>query len=103
MKQIEPIQIWDNGQIKEAVKLNAYAVNVTLNQSAQFYYYIATANNETLAQGNINMDTEDYQNWNNDDVAWNFIAEKLNLVIVGDYVEPIIENNSNFEENIITE
>jgi len=88
MKQIEIIQIWDNGQTKEAIKLNAYAVNVSLGKSAVFYYSLLSETNETLAQGNITMDGENYQLWNDDDVAWSFIAYQLNLTIIGDYVEP---------------
>ena len=88
MKEIQPISIWDKGQTKEAVKLDAYAVNVVLGQSAQFFYMMLSANNENLAEGNITMDGENYQLWNDDDVAWSFIAYQLNLTIIGDYVEP---------------
>ena len=91
MKQINSISIWDNGQIKDAIKLNAYAVNVSLGKSAVFYYSLLSEANETLAQGNITMDGDDYQAWNSDDIAWEFIAIKLNLTIVGDYIEPVIE------------
>jgi hypothetical protein len=49
------------------------------------------------------MDGEDYQTWNNDEIVWEFIATKLNLVIIGDYIEPVIVENSNLDENIITE
>ena len=38
MKTIESISIWDNGQTQEATVLNAYAVNVSLGNSATFYY-----------------------------------------------------------------
>jgi hypothetical protein len=100
MKQIETIQIWDNGQTKEAIKLNAYAVNVNLGTSAVFYYSLLSETNETLAQGNILMDGDDYQAWDNDDIAWSFIAGKLNISVVGDYVDPVIEENN---ENILTE
>jgi hypothetical protein len=91
MKQIETIQIWDNGQTKEAIKLNAHAVNVNLGKSAVFYYSLLSESNETLAQGNITMDGDAYQAWDNDDIAWSFIAGKLNLVIIGDYIEPVVE------------
>jgi hypothetical protein len=37
------------------------------------------------------MSTEDYAKWNDDDFAWDYVAGKLNLTIVGDYVPPIIE------------
>ena len=90
MKQIEPIQIWDNGKTQSAEILNAYAVNVTLGTSATFYYSLMSESKQTLATGNLTMDGDDYEKWSDsDDYAWEFIATKLNLVIVGDWVEPI--------------
>jgi len=90
MKQIQPIQIWDKGQNKEANILNAYAVNVTLGTSATFYYTLSNEA-EQLAQGNLTMSGEDYQEWNADEFAWDWIAAQLNLTIVGDYVKPEVE------------
>ena len=94
MKQIEAISMWDKGISKSATILNAYAVNVSLGNSANFYYSLLTESMEALAQGNLVMDGEDYQKWtDSDDYAWDFIAGQLNLVVVGDYVkpEPIVE------------
>ena len=91
MKQIESVKIWDNGQTKSAEILNAYAVNVTLGQSATFYYSLMSADKTQLAQGSLTMSGADYQAWDNDDVAWDFVAKELNLVIIGDYVEPTVE------------
>lgn len=91
MKKIEAIQIWDNGQTKNAEILNAYAVNVTLGQSATFYYSLMSADKMQLAQGNLVMSGDDYQAWDNDDVAWDFVAKELNLVIIGDWVEPEVD------------
>jgi hypothetical protein len=92
MKQIETISIWDNGTNLSATILNAYAVNVALNTSATFYYSLLSESKHTLTQGNLTMSGEDYQEWsNNDDYAWEWIAGQLNLVIVGDYVEPVVE------------
>ena len=92
MKQIETIQIWDNGTNQSAEILNAYAVNVTLGVSATFYYSLLSDLKQTLATGNLTMSGDDYQKWStNDDYAWEFVAGQLNLVIVGDWVEPVIE------------
>ena len=93
MKTIEPVSIWDNGQVLQAKVLNTYAVNVTLNTSATFYYslfseleygYIGTQ----VAQGNLNMTGEAYTQWQVDSYAWDWVAEQLNLTITGDYVQP---------------
>lgn len=93
MKTIEAIPMWDKGQSKEATILNAYAINVSLNNSATFWYGLMTDSMELLAQGNLVMSGEDYQLWDADEFAWYFIADQLSLMITGDYValEPIVE------------
>jgi len=94
MKTIEPVSIWDNGQVKEAKILNAYAVNVTLGNSATFYYSLSAENADQtigaqVAQGNLSMTGEDYAQWAVDSYAWDWIAEQLNLTITGDYIPPV--------------
>jgi hypothetical protein len=94
MKTIEAVQIWDNGQVQEAKILNAYAVNVTLGTSASFYYTLLTENADLsvgsqVAQGNLSMTGEAYQEWNQDEFAWDWVAAQLNLTITGDYVAPV--------------
>jgi len=90
-KQIQPVNIWVNGEQKQAEYLNAYATNVVLDTNATFYWGLYTkvtneqgedAPGEQVAQGNIAMDNEEYQLWEQDDVAWEFIADKLNLTII---------------------
>ena len=103
MKTIEPVNIWDNGTSKEATILNAYAVNVTLNKSATFWYglFSETESGEQgaqLAEGNISMSGDDYAAWQEDTAAWDFIADNLNLTITGDYVAPVIEEPAVEEE-----
>jgi hypothetical protein len=100
MKLIEPVQIWDNGTVQEAKILNAYAVNVTLSTSATFYYQLFAENENLfqgpqLAQGNLTMTGEAYAQWEVDAYAWSWIAEQLNLTITGDYIPPVIENETN--------
>ena len=91
MKTIKPISIWDAGQNKEANILNAFAVNVTLDTSATFYYTLSNEQ-EQLTQGNLTMLGEAYAQWsNNDDYAWEWIAGQLNLTIIGDYVPTVAE------------
>ena len=89
MKQIQPLSIWGQGSTKDATILNAYVVNLQLNKSATFYYALLSEAKETLAQGNLTMDGDAYLQWSEDDNAWGWIAEQLNLTIVGDWVEPI--------------
>ena len=91
MKLIEEVSIWNNGVNKKATILNAYAINLVLNESATFYYSLLEQNEDgtqgkVLTQGNISMAGENYADWIQDEYVWNFIAEKLGLVILGDYV-----------------
>lgn len=94
MKTIEAVSIWDNGTTQEATILNAYAVNVTLNTSATFWYGLYSTNVDglqgpQLTQGNLNMTGEAYTDWTVDNYAWDWIAEQLNLTITGDYNPPV--------------
>jgi hypothetical protein len=94
MKTIQAVPIWDNGQTLEAKVLNAYAINVTLGVSANFYYALYSETTEgnlgqMLRQGNLSMSTEAYTAWgNNDEYAWDWVAEQLKLTITGEFVPP---------------
>ena len=92
MKLIEEVSIWNNGVNKKATILNAYATNLVLNKSATFCYCLLEQNEdgsqlEVLTQGNISMAGENYADWIEDEYVWNFIAELLGLVIIGNFVE----------------
>ena len=94
MKTIEPISIWDNGTVQEAIVLNTYAVNVQLNNSATFWWGLYSTNNAqldiVLSQGNLSMTGEAYTEWQADSYAWDWVASQLNLTITGDYVPPVV-------------
>jgi len=107
MKLIEEVSIWDNGSQKKATILNAYVVNLILNESATFYYGLSAQNEdgsigETLTQSNLSMTGDDYTQWVIDNDAWDYIAKSLNLVIVGDYVAPVAEV-APIEEAVVVE
>jgi hypothetical protein len=94
MKTIEPVSIWDNGSVKQAAILDAFAMNVSLGKSATFYYTLYSENidksiNNQLASGNLIMQGEAYEQWTIDSYAWDWVAEQLNLTITGDYVPPV--------------
>jgi len=93
MKQIEAVTIWKNGESQEANLLNAYIINDNLQSSCTFYYQLCSSGEPTeetplvigqsLAEGNVSMSEEDYLAWDgNNDHAYTFIANKLNLTIV---------------------
>jgi hypothetical protein len=93
MKQIEIVTIWKNGESQEANLLNAYIINDNLQSSCSFYYSLCASGEgteavplmvgQTLAEGNITMDGENYLAWDGDnDYAFTYIAEKLNLTLI---------------------
>ena len=94
MKEIQPITSWINGQSVQATILNAYAINVALGLSATFYYALLDENLGMVAQGNLTMTGEAYTQRTVDSYAWDWIAQQLNLTIVGDYVPPVIQTSA---------
>ena len=105
MKQIQPISTWDKGQNKQGHILNAFGTILTLGVSAEFYYTISNEE-EQLAQGKLTLEGEDYQLWDADTFAWDWIAEQLNLTIIGDYVPPVpivVETATVVETPIVSE
>lgn len=93
MKTIQSVPIWDNGKLQEAKILNTYAVNVVLNKYANFAYFLFIQNEDgtqgsQVAQGNLTMNGTAYEQWQSDSYAWDWVAQQLNLVITGDFVQP---------------
>lgn len=93
MKQIEPLQIWKNGESKTANILNAYIINDNLETSCTFYYQLCEGGQgteempliqgNTLADGNVTMQGENYLTWDgSNNYAFTYIAEKLNLTLI---------------------
>jgi beta-lactamase class D len=93
MKTIEPVQVWYNGQEVNATVFNAYVTDLRLNVSANFSYQLFLVNeNNMLIQvnyGNITMSGQDYQDWDQDSFAWDWLASSLNLTITGEYIPPM--------------
>jgi hypothetical protein len=94
MKKIESVTIWKNGESQEANLLNAYITNDNLESSCSFYYSLNASGEGTeemplvvgaiLADGGITMSGEDYLAWDGtNQSAYTYIADKLNLIIVG--------------------
>jgi hypothetical protein len=95
MKSIEPVTAWKNGEQLEANLLNAYIINDNLATSCSFYYSLSSSGEgteamplvigQTLAEGNITMDGQDYIDWDNsNEQAYEYIAEKLNLTLINE-------------------
>ena len=93
MKQIQPVNIWSDGQQKQANNINMYVVNDNLADSATFYYQLLkvtgsgeTETSEQLAQGNLTMSGTDYENWGDsgdiNEEVYVWAAEQLNLTLI---------------------
>jgi len=83
MKQIEPIDIWQNGTTKTAIKLQVQGTSVTLGSSASFYWQLLTEEGHQVSNGNLGISGEQYSAWGADDnYVYTIIAEDLSLVIV---------------------
>lgn len=96
MKLIDPISVWHNGNDVEVSILDVKAMDVQLDTSALFFFslYVLDENGklgEKANAGSLVMDGEDYQNWDKDSFAWDWVAEKLKLTIKGEYVLPVVE------------
>jgi len=92
MKQIEPIDVWQNGKTKTAVKLQAQGTSVNLGQAASFYWQLLTEEGHKVANGSLSISGEQYAAWGADDnYIYTIIAADLNLVIVGNWVEPSVD------------
>jgi hypothetical protein len=93
MKQIEPVTVWSDGQEVQADGLNAYVVSDNLLNQAVFYYgigtivynlYPALPSVNVLASGKLTMTGQAYEDYQTNQYAWDWVAQQLNLTIVGD-------------------
>ena len=74
-----------------ATILNAYCINDNLINSANFYYALLGDSLVILSQGNLIMTGQDYADWQTNQFAYNWIATKIDVTIIGDYVPPVTE------------
>ena len=91
MKAIQQVQVWKNGEEKQANMFNLTLINDDLATSATFYYQLLASSqdeegnvsSEMLVDGNVGMNGTDYSDWDDsNDGAYNYCAGKLNLVII---------------------
>lgn len=99
MKNIEAVQIWKNGSLKNAEVLDARIINDDLNSSCTFYWMLKEANVETpseieggepivtngqqLAEGNHTISGDDYVNWDgSNDQAFTLLATAINVTLI---------------------
>lgn len=89
-KSIQPVQVWKNGEEKQANKFSLILINDDLATNANFYYQLISSvidgeneSSQMVADGNCSMGGDDYLGWDgSNDAAYSFVAGKLNLVII---------------------
>ena len=91
MKQIKAVSIWQNGQNVQAIYLKAGVQTDNLSTFASFFYFLLDADFNTLTSGLVEITGKDYDNYETNPYAWDFIAKGLKLTITGDYVPPVAE------------
>jgi hypothetical protein len=91
-KAIQPITIWYNGENKTGSELSVVLSYDNLEDKGIFQYHIKEGVSQqgdylvgglSLSNGYINIDGQDYQNWDNsNDAAYQYVATKLNVTIL---------------------
>ena len=89
MKTIEIVVFPLN--LGNATILNAYCISDNLSTSASFYYALLSDNQVQLSQGNLTMTGQDYNDWQTNQYAWDWVATQIDVTIIGDYVPPVVE------------
>jgi hypothetical protein len=83
---IQPLQIWNAGQVQTATKFSLVTVYDNLNTYATTYYQLLSSDSVQLSQGNQQLDGKEYQDWNSDPDAntWilNWSAAQLGITII---------------------
>jgi hypothetical protein len=84
MKNIQPINVWKDGETKAATTLTLFITFDNLETEAVFEYHLSDADANSLVKGSFTIADGDYQLWGqsldaNTD-AYNYAAALLNLV-----------------------
>ncbi len=88
MKKIQAVPMWHNGEIKNAVYLLVNCNQDNLDNVAVFSYSLYSASDEEgrvgdrLIADQLVMDGQDYQNWQTNEYAFEWVANKLKLQII---------------------
>ena len=88
MKQIEPIQIWVNGQIKTGNYINCYISYDNLKDFATFFWaiYSAEIDGILISSGEETMTEPDYSIWDTtsdiNQSAYEWVCNKLGLTLI---------------------
>jgi hypothetical protein len=86
MKSIQPIDVWVDGEIKQATELSLLITYDNLESDAVFQYTLSDQENNGFVKGTLAITGSDYTTWGqsldaNSD-AYNFAAAQLNLTLI---------------------
>lgn len=81
MRNIQPFNVWVNGTMQTATKIVATAQD-NLQNYATFAWVLASDENSQIASGNLTMTMPEYQNFTDNDFAYNWICEQLGLTLL---------------------
>jgi hypothetical protein len=79
MKQIIGLPIWYNGDIKLAEIIEFHCVDNLFDKATINYRLFDINLKFILASGSIEMETSDYNLFNNNEYAFEFICNKLSI------------------------
>jgi hypothetical protein len=86
MKNIQPIQLWVNGNQVTATQFQLQSIFDNLLNSAIFSWQLFDVNSTPLTKGELTMTNPDYDLWSDDaninNSAYQWAATLLNLTLV---------------------
>jgi uncharacterized membrane protein len=92
MKQIEPFEVWTEKGVKIAKYLDSVIIRDNMNNFACFYWQLFDEKldeegnpqpNESIRQGNVDMNPEQYEEWDNsNEQGYEFVASQINVTIL---------------------
>lgn len=92
MKTIQPIDIWKDGELKQATVFKMYISYDDLKSTATFQYQLLRDDLCVIAESKLSIYGSEYDSWgssgDSNGEAYIYGASTLNLSITGDYVPP---------------
>ena len=86
MRNIQPLDIWSNGDTKIAECLKLYISYDNLESRAALQYALCDVDGATIYEGQILIDGDTYSNWgatnDSNNEAYVIAAAQLNLVLI---------------------
>jgi len=83
MKKIKAEKYRKGSEVFLSDSLNASIINDNLSTSCMLYWQVLDKDGSMLDQGNLSLDGEDYEAWDNsNEYLFLYIADKLNLTLI---------------------